>query len=438
MATQKLHFQWDINDFYDCDLVTNEFFDSPGFFITDPTFKSDWKIRIHPAGFKIDFERNGEKITNTTDNLSLILLRLDSGTNFRAKYSISFLNRNGSRIHTESSSEVFETTKSPDSTEEILKDANIVHIKKNAYKFMDDGVLSVLCEIEIYEKSFEKKAALPEKHLQQRGTSWVIRNTSSPIDVYIYQNKETIFYLPCGKSVVRFKGYIKILSGAWKAGFEITDDVYPNIKQVPVTIVRDGKKYTWNITRSPGMHFNESTPQALILSTRCMVESKPFALQIDITPYIRKMQSDYRNMFSQSEGSDVSIVVDGKTLQMHKNVLISRCPVFAAMFTHEWHEKNTQTVTIKEFDYKTILAMMEFIYFGGSDDYFEDDAANPAELLKAAHMYQLDDLKNKCEQRLCRILESDNVFSHLVLAETYDLINLKSEVLAFVSHNREF
>lgn len=79
--------------------------------------------------------------------------------------------------------------------------------------------------------------------------------------------------------------------------------------------------------------------------------------------------------------------------------------------------------------------MMEFIYFGGSDDYFEENAADPAELLKAADMYQLDDLKNKCEQRLCRILENDNVFGLLVLAENYDLTNLKSEVLAFVTHN---
>lgn len=126
--------------------------------------------------------------------------------------------------------------------------------------------------------------------------------------------------------------------------------------------------------------------------TRCMVESIPTAFPNAIIPGIQGMQSDFRNMFLQSEFGDVSIFVANKTLRVHKDILIMRCPVFAAMFSQEWREKTTQTVTINGFDYKTILAMIEFIYYGGADDdaNHNEEEADPAELLKAAHMYQLN------------------------------------------------
>lgn len=87
------------------------------------------------------------------------------------------------------------------------------------------------------------------------------------------------------------------------------------------------------------------------------------------------------------------------TLRVQKDVLSKSCAVFAAMFNQEWREKAAQTVTIKNFDFKMILAMMEFIYFGGNDVDDEEDAVDPTDLLQAAHMYQLSNLKSKCAQR---------------------------------------
>lgn len=125
------------------------------------------------------------------------------------------------------------------------------------------------------------------------------------------------------------------------------------------------------------------------------------------------------------EGGIIFISVDGETVRAHKDVLSNRCPVFASMFNQEWCENTTQTVTIKDFDFKTIMAMIEFIYFSGRDDNYGEEETDPAELLKAAHMYKLDDLKNKCEQRI------NNVDGYIELAYVYHLPNLKIETFVF-------
>lgn len=75
MAMQKLSFQWDIKNSHDCDLVPNEFFDSPRFFTSDSVLKSDWKLRLYPAGYEEEIEQNGAKI-GKKNNLSILLLVL--------------------------------------------------------------------------------------------------------------------------------------------------------------------------------------------------------------------------------------------------------------------------------------------------------------------------------------------------------------------------
>lgn len=147
-----------------------------------------------------------------------------------------------------------------------------------------------------------------------------------------------------------------------------------------------------------------------------MVESMMSALPCDLTPCHRKMHSDYRSMFLQYNFVDTLIVVDGKTTRVHMDILSSRCTVFAAMFNREWREQATQTVTIQDFDYKTILAMIEFIYYGGSEDDYDEEAADPVKLLKAANMYQLHHLKKKCEERLCHSIHASNVNCYIILA----------------------
>lgn len=411
---QKLSFQWNIMNVDDCDLADNEFFDSSRFFISDLTFKSDWKLRLFPTSAADQKE------------LRLELLRLDGGSAFPVKYSISILNRAGSRIE----------TKSCDASKFLVNSFfPFVVFEKNKLAYMDIGMLSILCEIEIGQKSDETEGLVPEKHSQFLGTSYVVKNKYKESDLRLTVDENQNFFLPYGNLVVCLKGKISKNNEIF---LKKIGHVHPEIEYVPLTIFDTKNRKTTckiNSVEYCTVRLSEELKSLVKISTRCMVESPLDASPItDLTSFMRKLQLDFRNMFSQSEFGDIAIHVGGKTIRVHKDVLSNRCPVFAAMFSLEWREQATQTVTITDFDYTTILAMIEFIYFGGRDDDVGEEAVDPAKLLKAAHQYQLDQLILKCEQIMCQRLENNYIDDWVALAYIYDLPNLKSKLFACMSN----
>lgn len=266
-----------------------------------------------------------------------------------------------------------------------------------------------------------------------RGISWVITNEDSMIELQLTGRPQR-FFLPYGKLVIHFE--ITKNSNRYIC-LHIIDKLYPDIK-VHVKFVYKSKEGNWKLSKCTGIthepdYYDDG--QILQISTRCMVESIADALPSDLTPSLQKMQTDYQNMFMQPEFGDITIAVDGKTLRAHKDILSGRCPVFAAMFSQEWTEKQTQVVTIHDFDFETVLSMIEYIYFGGDDEY--DETVDIVRLLNAAHMYQLDHLKSKCEHQLCTSLNEENVVSLIALSDTYDLPKLKIEALAFLMNGNQ-
>lgn len=426
---QKLSFQWDIRDFDYCDLVKDESFNSPKFSIPDSTFKSEWKLRMYPAG---------TRELEVRDNLTLLLLRLDSGETLNVKHSISLLNRNGTRMYTENCSALCQRSGYTNPIENQMISANIIEIKANVRTFLDDCVLSVLCEMEIYEETDEIQNAEAEKHTQLYATSSVIKSMNKPSRFDAENSQRTTAYLPYGKLCLCFQGITKLVNTISYLYFEIIDTEHLEITEVPITIILKEKSHKCTIKRSLNkMLYVGTTEISVALSTRCMLESPLDATAINLTSIIRKVRGDYRKMFNKSEFGDLSIVVGEKTLRVHKDILSSRCPVFAAMFSNEWKEKTAQSISIPEFDYKTIMALIEYIYCGGGDE--EDsveNAADPLEVLKVAHMYQLDDLKGKCELRLCKNLEKSTVSRFIVLAETYDLPTLRCAAFLYMTNNK--
>lgn len=66
--------------------------------------------------------------------------------------------------------------------------ANIIEIKRKVIKFLDGVVLSVLCELEIYDIN-QENVAVPGKNLQMRGKPWVISSIFEPVNIYTYLPK---------------------------------------------------------------------------------------------------------------------------------------------------------------------------------------------------------------------------------------------------------
>ena len=74
-------------------------------------------------------------------------------------------------------------------------------------------------------------------------------------------------------------------------------------------------------------------------------------------------------------------------------------------------------VTIKDIPSDVVAEMLLFIYTGNTPNLNK----LAGDLLGAAEQYQLEMLKNICEEKLCSSLEISNSVNHLILGDMYQV-----------------
>ena len=136
------------------------------------------------------------------------------------------------------------------------------------------------------------------------------------------------------------------------------------------------------------------------------------------------------NIFDAGKFTDVTIVCPGGTeFQCHKAILAGRSTVFEAMFTHEMKERRDNKVDIQDTDADTLREMLVYIY----SNRVRNLEGKAAKLLVAAEKYNLRELKQICEDKLCLSLNEDNMLDLLILADLHCASNLRSLALRFFS-----
>ena len=154
------------------------------------------------------------------------------------------------------------------------------------------------------------------------------------------------------------------------------------------------------------------------------------------TPPVTICEQVYKAMRGDSslaKGQNVVInFVDGQSIIARKEILCAASDYFMAMFENtDSIEAQTNTIDIVDFDYKTVKAMIDWIY----DEYVpESDLC--VELLRAADKYQLDRLKFECERLLMNDVTLENVLDTLVIADKFSAKKLKSVVMDLIVNNR--
>ncbi|CAL8116505.1 unnamed protein product [Orchesella dallaii] len=146
-----------------------------------------------------------------------------------------------------------------------------------------------------------------------------------------------------------------------------------------------------------------------------------------------ELARDLGKLFSQSIGTDCTIVVGKTNFKSHKFILSSRSSVFAAMFNANTIERETATVNIPDFDSEVVKGMLEYIYTGETAVM----ATRAQELLQIAEKYNLEGLKEDCEYAIWNSLSKENVAGVLVLAHNHNAPVLKSQAISFINWNKE-
>ncbi|XP_044576398.1 speckle-type POZ protein B-like [Cotesia glomerata] len=143
------------------------------------------------------------------------------------------------------------------------------------------------------------------------------------------------------------------------------------------------------------------------------------------------MTEDYKKVYSSKIASDIIINVCGKEFRAHKICLIARSPVLAAMFSHEMIEKKTNKIDIVDLKPTIFEKILEYIY---TDEVTNLDA-HAEDLLEAADKYQIQSLKNICQESICKTLTQENAFKVSALADLHKADYLLKFTTNFISMN---
>jgi len=140
---------------------------------------------------------------------------------------------------------------------------------------------------------------------------------------------------------------------------------------------------------------------------------------------------DLDQLFSSKMFADFTIRCGDKTFKCHKNILASRSPVFKAMFESKMKENESGSVEIQNISPEVLENMLQYIYTCNVSSIDK----MPKELFIAADQYQVEKLKEHCEEKLISVIDVENCMDLLVLGESHQVMKLKAKALKFVSKN---
>eukprot|EP00003_Mantamonas_plastica_P021504 TRINITY_DN3493_c0_g3_i1.p1 TRINITY_DN3493_c0_g3~~TRINITY_DN3493_c0_g3_i1.p1 ORF type:complete len:924 (+),score=294.34 TRINITY_DN3493_c0_g3_i1:638-3409(+) len=136
------------------------------------------------------------------------------------------------------------------------------------------------------------------------------------------------------------------------------------------------------------------------------------------------LADDLESIFNYKLFGDVIFEIEGRLLHAHKIILTTRCEHFGVLFElmldnggKRGKEKEpSQIIPISGYSYVAYEKLLRYVYCGR----IELDSLVALELLTAAHEYELDVLKQRCERFLAKRLTRDSVLENFKIAYTHE------------------
>jgi len=259
-----------------------------------------------------------------------------------------------------------------------------------------------------------------------------------------------------GTEVISAKLYLTYSGADTAGGFKI--NISFSLKDIGGSEVHRSSSSVYYLTREEPPDGTTPCYKATLISRRELMEHKASLLFGDTLTLVAKMvfvqemssadltreedflvpttslSRDMRQAFIETDFTDMTIVCDKREFHCHKFMLAARSEVFAAMLRHEFLEKQSSRVDVKEIDSETMELLLSYIYTGHVSDFKN---VSVVELFKAADRYRLDHLKQMCEEELVNRVEPTNAADILSLAHKYNAQPLKSFALTMISKNVE-
>ena len=155
------------------------------------------------------------------------------------------------------------------------------------------------------------------------------------------------------------------------------------------------------------------------------------------TKGLKAIQNNFSKLLKKESLADIKFVFKDDQIAAHSAIIAASSPVFAAMFEGgRFQEGQTRTVNIEDIDSPVFRKLLQFLYTGSSGSSKQDPSDDLQALFLAADKYQVDALKDICEQFLIHQLAIDNVLHLLVWAHLYGAEKLKETAVKYIVEER--
>uniref|UniRef100_A0A914W9V2 Uncharacterized protein n=1 Tax=Plectus sambesii TaxID=2011161 RepID=A0A914W9V2_9BILA len=171
--------------------------------------------------------------------------------------------------------------------------------------------------------------------------------------------------------------------------------------------------------------------QLLLPHKHCVVNDRLIvACELDVaSKYVPSMGNDLRpldslvELFETGDFGDcvISFGDHKRQIKVFKAILIACSPVFASMFDSNWKEGQLNKIYIRGVRYEVMRELIRYIYFGKVAGL----KTIGKELLMAADMYELPNLKDVCVDSLLDSMKKEHVCEYVVIADRLHIDSLK-------------
>lgn len=126
---------------------------------------------------------------------------------------------------------------------------------------------------------------------------------------------------------------------------------------------------------------------------------------------------------------DVKLIVDNKEFSAHRGILAANSSFFLAMFTSEMLEKDKTKVSLSGISAAAMESILEFMY----TSQIQIHLANVFELLQASNFLLVDKIEKACCQFLESIVDMENCFTILTIADVFSCDGLTQTVTQYMN-----
>ncbi|XP_065203876.1 RCC1 and BTB domain-containing protein 1-like [Planococcus citri] len=194
------------------------------------------------------------------------------------------------------------------------------------------------------------------------------------------------------------------------------------------------KVYMWGSCRGPCI-LRPFLTQSSSLHEVFLNHSDPLLTYEALKPNTRPMTDvaeSVRQAFDNAQTSDLTLVVGGKGIKVHKAILKIRCEYFRTMFKQPWSENAGNQIALKlDRNHKIYRAFLQYLYTDEVDLSPEDTL----ELYNLANEFCVESLKELCEQNFRSNINVQNCISLWLAAVRFQATQLTDFCLIYIANH---